>query len=78
MRRLNQEVLKSKLQQIGLQLRVTLLLGPQVERDRRRFIYDWLGPPALRHVHHLDVAPAMVASSHTNVFEFLPPCGPEA
>ena len=35
--------LRSKLHQIALQLRVSLFLGPQVERDRRHLIHDRFG-----------------------------------
>src|SRR5208282_2363373 len=66
-----QTVPYSKLQQIGLQLRVSLLLRPQVKRDRRHFIHDGFGPPAFRHVHRLDVGPATVASFHTDMIELL-------
>src|ERR1700687_5375184 len=63
--------LPSKLQKITLQLRVSLLLGPQVERDRCHLIHDRFGQPAFRKVHRLDVAPATVASFHAAVLEFL-------
>jgi hypothetical protein len=56
---------------IGLQLRVSLLLGPEVERDRRHLIHDRFGPPVLRKVHRLDVSPATVATFHADVLEFL-------
>src|SRR5258708_27161976 len=62
---------RSKLHQIALQLHVSLLLRPQVERDRRHLIYDRFGQPALRKVHRLDVALAAVASFHADVLEFL-------
>src|SRR6266481_6268798 len=63
--------LRSKLHQIALQLRVSLLLGPQVEWDRCHLIDDRFGQSAFRKVHRLDVAPATVASFHPDVLEFL-------
>src|ERR1700686_2719885 len=62
---------RSKLHEIALQLRVSLLLGPQVERDRRHLIHDRFGQSAFRKVHRLDVAPATVATFHADVLEFL-------
>ena len=64
-------LLRSKLQKIALQLRVSLLLGPQIERDRRHLIHDRFGQSAFRKVHRLDVAPATVATFHADVLEFL-------
>src|SRR5260370_28526747 len=61
---------RSKLHQIALQLRVSLLLGPQVERDRRHLIHDRFGQSAFRQVHRLDVAPATVATFYADVLEF--------
>src|ERR1700737_1881771 len=63
--------LRLELQEITLQLRVSLLLGPQIKRDRRHLIHDRFGQPAFRKVHRLDVAPATVAALHPDVFEFL-------
>src|SRR5260370_11514842 len=62
---------RSKLHQIALQLHVSLLLRPQVERDRRHLIYDRFGLPALRKGHRLDVALAAVASFHAALLDFL-------
>src|SRR5208282_611195 len=66
----HQTALWSKLQQIGLQLRVSLFLRPQIQRDRSHLIHDRFGQTALSHVHRLYVAPATVAPFHADVFEF--------
>src|ERR1700687_711311 len=62
--------LPSKLQKITLQLRVSLILGPEVERDRCHLIHDRFGQSAFRKVHCLDIAPATVATFHADVLEF--------
>ena len=63
--------LRLELQEITLQLRVSLFLGPQIERDRRHLIDDRFGHPAFRKVHRFDVAPATVTTFHPDVLEFL-------
>ena len=65
------DALRSKLHQIALQLCVSLLLGPQIKRDRRHFIHDRFGQPAFRKVYRLDVVPATVATFYADVLEFL-------
>src|SRR5271157_5642506 len=56
-----------ELQEIELQLCVSLLLGPKIEWDRRHLIHDRFGAAALRHVHGFYIAPATVASFHPDV-----------
>src|ERR1022692_2275672 len=60
----------SKLEQIQLQLGVSLRLRPQVERDRRELIHHRFGAAALGHVHSFDVGAATVAGFHADVLHF--------
>jgi len=60
-----------ELQEIELQLCVSLLLGPKIEWDRRHLIHDRFGAAALRHVHGFYIAPATVASFHPDVLDFV-------
>ena len=53
-----------------MQLRVSLLLSPQIERHRSDLIDHRLRQSALCHVDCLDVDAASVARFHANMLEF--------
>src|ERR1700693_1455419 len=60
----------SHLHEVGLQLRISVLLRPEIERNRGDLIYDWLGQPIPGEVHRLQIGLASVTTLHAHVLEF--------
>src|SRR5579862_5471613 len=53
-----------------MELGVAVLLRPEVERDRREFVDQWIGQAVFAQVNRLDISVASIATLHPDVGKF--------
>src|SRR6267378_241986 len=66
---------KLNTENVRLQLYISVLYGPETQRDRCQFVHDGHRVAVLGEVHRLDVMVASIASIYLNVAELV--CGVE-